>query len=211
MKNKTLVQEVLSLIAELRDGKPTFCFTGALSIPRSKAMQMVKDYGGIVLSSVSRDPDYLVTNDPNSGSSKNKKVSELGVKVISEEEFMSMIRGGVSPEEVDPLESKARESLGKIYNIFDNYSDILSYKWNVVSGNAQTYIGKDKMRRNGRAWTLGYDVGITNKEAGYKGNLKFDIVTNEGGGNYGYAFNSEFYPTFVGFKQALEKYLEGLK
>lgn len=133
---KTLAQQILSLIAESRDGKPTFVFTGALSMPRSKAMQMVKDYGGIVLSSVTRDTDYLVTNDPNSGSSKNKKASELGVKVISEEEFMSMVRGGTSPEEVDPLELKARKSLGKIYNIIDNYSDTLSYKWNVVSGDA---------------------------------------------------------------------------
>lgn len=208
---KTIAQQILKLIGESRGDKPTFVFTGSLSIPRSKAIQMVKDYGGVVLSSVTRDTDYLVTNDPYSGSAKNKKASELGVKILPEEDFWNMMRGGVSPEEVDPLESKARKSLGKIYNIFDNYSDILSYKWNVVSGNAQTYIGKDKMRRNGRAWTLGYDVGFENKETGNKGNLKFDIVTNEGGGNYGYVFNSAFYPTFAGFKQALEKYLEGLK
>ena len=35
---------------------------------------------------------YLVTNDPGSGSSKNKKAKELGVKIIDEKEFLALIK-----------------------------------------------------------------------------------------------------------------------
>ena len=35
--------------------------------------------------------NYLVTNDPKSGSSKNKKAAELGVKIIDEKKFLALI------------------------------------------------------------------------------------------------------------------------
>jgi DNA ligase (NAD+) len=34
---------------------------------------------------------FLVTNDPASGSSKNKKANELGIKIIDEEEFLALL------------------------------------------------------------------------------------------------------------------------
>ena len=67
------------------------CFTGALSIPRSQATKLAIDAGFEVKGGVSKGLTYLVTNTPNSGSSKNKKAQQLGTKVISEDEFMKIV------------------------------------------------------------------------------------------------------------------------
>ena len=48
----------------------------------------IEDMGGKVAGSVSKNTDWLLTNDPGSGSSKNKKAAELGVEIISEEDFL---------------------------------------------------------------------------------------------------------------------------
>ncbi len=66
----------------------TVVFTGSISIPRSDAKRMVEAAGGSVGSSVSRKTDFLVVGeDPGS---KLQKARELGVKVISEEEFKTL-------------------------------------------------------------------------------------------------------------------------
>jgi DNA ligase (NAD+) len=67
------------------------CFTGALTIKRADAEQLVVDNGGTVKGSVVRGLTYLVTNDTGSGSAKNMKAKELGVKIISEEEFRKLL------------------------------------------------------------------------------------------------------------------------
>jgi DNA ligase (NAD+) len=46
--------------------------------------------GGIPKSSVTKGLSYLVTNDPSSGSDKNKKAASYGVGIIDEEEFLRM-------------------------------------------------------------------------------------------------------------------------
>ncbi len=70
----------------------SFCFTGELSsMKRSDAQSLVKEKGGAVKSSVVKGLSYLVTNDPESGSSKNKKARELGTKVISEKDFLALL------------------------------------------------------------------------------------------------------------------------
>jgi DNA ligase (NAD+) len=66
-----------------------FCFTGEMSRPREK---MVKSAGGII-AGVSKNLDFLVTEDPNSGSGKNKKADEYGIKKISERELINMLEG----------------------------------------------------------------------------------------------------------------------
>jgi DNA ligase (NAD+) len=45
-----------------------------------------------VASGVSKTLTYLVTNDTSSGSSKNKKAADLGIEIITEKEFLSMIQ-----------------------------------------------------------------------------------------------------------------------
>ncbi len=67
----------------------TFVFTGAISLPRADAEDMVKSRGGKVSSSVSRKTDYVVAGaDPGSKYSNAKK---LGVEIISEDEFRNML------------------------------------------------------------------------------------------------------------------------
>lgn len=78
----------------------SMCFTGALSIPRSKAAQLAAEAGFEVKGGVTRGLTYLVTNDVNSGSSKNKKAKQLGTKVISEEEFMSLVSNNTVESDV---------------------------------------------------------------------------------------------------------------
>jgi len=69
----------------------SFCFTGELSMKRADAEKMVKENGGSIKSSVTKDLSYLVTNDTTSGSSKNKKAADLGIPVIDEKTFLSLI------------------------------------------------------------------------------------------------------------------------
>ena len=53
--------------------------------------EKIESLGGKVTGSVSKKTDYLINNDNMSSSSKNKKAKELGIPVITEEEFLSMI------------------------------------------------------------------------------------------------------------------------
>ena len=59
---------------------------------RAKAQELVEQLGGKAASGVSKSLTYLVTNDKNSGSSKNRKAAELGVKVIDEMEFYTIVK-----------------------------------------------------------------------------------------------------------------------
>ena len=54
----------------------------------------IESLGGTVSSSVSVKTDYLINNDNASASSKNKKAKELGVSIITEEEFLSLFSPG---------------------------------------------------------------------------------------------------------------------
>jgi len=70
----------------------SFCFTGELnSMKRGEAEEKIKSLGAQSKSSVVKGLTYLVTNDPASGSSKNKKARELGIKIINEDEFLALL------------------------------------------------------------------------------------------------------------------------
>ena len=75
------------------DGK-TFVITGSLEhfANRDEAKEKIEALGGKVSSSVSAKTNYLVNNDVNSTSGKNKKALELGIKIISEDELIKMIK-----------------------------------------------------------------------------------------------------------------------
>ncbi|MCL1812037.1 MAG: NAD-dependent DNA ligase LigA [Treponema sp.] len=77
----------------------SFCFTGELkTIKRSTAEETVKTLGGSVKSSVVKDLSYLVTNDTESGSAKNKKAGEMGIAIIDEQAFLAMVKKPEQPK-----------------------------------------------------------------------------------------------------------------
>ena len=87
-----------TIILELEGGGllagKSFCFTGELlTMKRADAEALVKKNGGSNKSSVTKDLSFLVTNDTTSGSSKNVKAAKLGIPVITEEEFLQLLKG----------------------------------------------------------------------------------------------------------------------
>lgn len=67
-----------------------FVFTGALTrFSRDEARKLVEDQGGNVVGSVSRKTDYVVVGDE--AGSKLVKARELGITVISEEDFLELL------------------------------------------------------------------------------------------------------------------------
>ncbi len=66
-----------------------FVFTGALSIPRNKAKEIVESLGGIVKDSVSKDTHYLVVGEE--PGSKLDKAKKMGIIIISENEFLKLV------------------------------------------------------------------------------------------------------------------------
>ena len=75
-------------------GGKTFCITGSLNhfANREEAKAWIERFGGKVSGSVSSKTSYLINNDTESTSGKNKKALELGVKIINEEELINMLK-----------------------------------------------------------------------------------------------------------------------
>ena len=99
--NKAAIDELLGLLTldesyeaagTSLEGK-TFVITGSLEhyANRKDIKAEIEAEGGKVAGSVSAKTDYLITNDPNSGSSKNRTARELGVTIITENEIRSML------------------------------------------------------------------------------------------------------------------------
>lgn len=70
-----------------------FVITGSVNQfeNRSALKAFIEQRGGKVTGSVSKKTDYLINNDTESSSSKNKKAKELGVPILSEDEFLQLV------------------------------------------------------------------------------------------------------------------------
>ena len=70
----------------------TFVITGAVHHfeNRDALKAFIEERGGHAAGSVSKNTDYLINNDVNSTSSKNKKARELGIPILSEEDFLKL-------------------------------------------------------------------------------------------------------------------------
>ena len=86
----TLEKEETAAVQDLK-GK-VFVVTGSLThfSNRAELKELIEKRGGKVTGSVTGKTDYLINNDTESSSSKNKKARELGIPVISEEEFLKL-------------------------------------------------------------------------------------------------------------------------
>lgn len=74
-----------------------FVITGSLNgyANRNEMKDLIEKLGGKVTGSVTGKTSYLINNDVTSSSSKNKKAKELGVPIISEDDFNKLIEGQV--------------------------------------------------------------------------------------------------------------------
>lgn len=92
LKELTIEQE-----AELEEGGIfdglVFVITGSVNHyeNRKELQAVIEAHGGKATGSVTKKTNYLINNEKASNSSKNKKAKELGVPIISEEEFIKML------------------------------------------------------------------------------------------------------------------------
>lgn len=96
--NRKLVADLLKQVTVVKEevaaGKPlegkSFVFTGSLpTLEREEAQSLVRQHGGDVVGSVSKKTSFVVAGEE--AGSKLDKARELGVKIISEKEFLKMI------------------------------------------------------------------------------------------------------------------------
>lgn len=96
--NRKLIKNLLKHVeiqkvkksADLPLAGKTFVFTGSINTDRAEAQEMVRKAGGEVSSSVSKNTTYVVAGE--SAGSKLDKAKELGVRVITEGEFLELIK-----------------------------------------------------------------------------------------------------------------------
>ena len=97
-KNREAYRALLDVMEFEKPEKPagnsllagkTFVITGSLNHyeNRNALKEYIENAGGKVAGSVSRKTDYLINNDAASASSKNRTAAELGIPVITEDEF----------------------------------------------------------------------------------------------------------------------------
>ena len=70
-----------------------FVITGSLIHykNRDELVSIIESMGGKVSGSVSAKTSFLINNDRESSSSKNKKAKQLGIPIVSEQDFINMI------------------------------------------------------------------------------------------------------------------------
>ena len=91
--NEIEFEEVVNEESSDKLAGKVFVITGSVNHfkNRDEVKEVIEKLGGKVTGSVTGKTSFLINNDINSNSGKNKKAKELGVPIISEEDFLSMI------------------------------------------------------------------------------------------------------------------------
>ncbi len=94
LKELVIPEEVENTEAQIFENK-VFVITGSVEhfANRNEVKAVIESKGGKVTGSVTSKTNYLINNDVNSTSSKNKKAKELGIPIITEEDFLEMLKG----------------------------------------------------------------------------------------------------------------------
>jgi DNA ligase (NAD+) len=94
LKELVIPEEVENTEAQIFENL-TFVITGSVEhfANRNEVKTVIESKGGKVTGSVTAKTHYLINNDVNSTSSKNKKAKELGIPIITEEDFLEMLNG----------------------------------------------------------------------------------------------------------------------
>lgn len=89
----TTTIEVDELVTNSTLDGMTFVVTGKVNLftNRKELQEEIEKLGGKVTGSVSKNTDYLINNDKESATAKNKTALNLSVPIISEDEFLNMI------------------------------------------------------------------------------------------------------------------------
>jgi len=88
----------------------TFVLTGTLpTLSRDEASALIRDAGGSVTGSVSKNTDYVLAGEE--AGSKLDKAKELGVKVLTEKEFLQMLETRQQSEEKEQNHKKNQKEL----------------------------------------------------------------------------------------------------
>ena len=92
LKEVSLTKENVDQSEQIFAGM-NFVVTGSVHhfANRNEVKEVIEKRGGKVTGSVTSKTNYLINNDTQSSSSKNKKAKELGIPVISEEEFLKLL------------------------------------------------------------------------------------------------------------------------
>ncbi|MCH5329890.1 MAG: NAD-dependent DNA ligase LigA [Alistipes sp.] len=112
-------EEERTLESALFEGK-SFVISGVFSYhTRDELKELIEAHGGRNLAAVSANADYLLAGR-NMGPAKLQKAQKLGVRIISEEEFVSMLEGAeesqpAAVEEPQNTESAEMPSQGKLF------------------------------------------------------------------------------------------------
>lgn len=103
INNYKMYNELISILNILKEEMDSdvltdkvFVITGSLTeySNRDELKEVIEKNGGKVTNTVTSNTDYLINNNINSSSSKNKKAKELGVNIITENDFKIMIKEG---------------------------------------------------------------------------------------------------------------------
>ncbi len=98
--NEIELESVKTSEAELIFENINFVITGSVEQfkNRDEVKDIIEERGGKVTGSVTSKTHYLINNDNLSGSSKNKKAKELGISIITENQFVEWLNKGIKPE-----------------------------------------------------------------------------------------------------------------
>lgn len=92
LKNAKLVEHRIDFSHdEVKELIPVV-ITGKLSVPRKEFEEYLNVNGYEVKGTITKDVQYLITDNPDSGSSKNKKADELGIRKITEAGIRTLIK-----------------------------------------------------------------------------------------------------------------------